>query len=102
MHNEFVRARALITRGWAKNHMATTRTGQPALYGANDAACWCLDGAIRASCGVDLETRDRMLEVVCKEIGVKDHTWIWSWNDAPERTRAEILRLLDRLVNRYA
>lgn len=61
----------------------------------------CAQTAISASCG---ECRDAAaLDVFCEAIGIEGEGRgksyrIWNWNDAPERTHAEVLAAFDRAI----
>lgn len=56
-------------------------------WGGN--GCWCLDGAIMEAKGE--ENTFRELALVCEAVGCDSAIY---WNDAPERTQAEVVAKL--------
>jgi len=90
-------ADVLITRGWH----------QGSYQGADGAVC--IAGAVHLACGYEIPAEDvsnrpesRIDEIVTLLVG----TWSWAdWNDAPERTFDEVLRvakLADELLDASA
>lgn len=77
---------------WIQGHYAMTRFGRPIGPLEAPAACWCTVGALtNTACGDGpwqwWESR-RYLERVIDRTGITD------WNDAPERTQAEVVSAL--------
>lgn len=91
------RALQFIVGGWTQGCLARTswRGRQVEVYGA-EARCFCLDGALqRASCELVGKPRGSgyMLAALTVE-GLLDGEWSTSWNDAPERTKGQVVDLL--------
>lgn len=74
---------------WTKGEFARNANGYPVLSRSNEACCWCLAGAVNVCYENNLEIRD-MLKT---RLG----TYISIWNDAPERTHADVINLCREL-----
>lgn len=88
------RARELITtHGWIQNS-----------YG-NETKGFCLFGAVDAAAYELRETKGEPLQVSITEIMMKlrsvsgHKTNAISWNDAPDRTKEEVLTLIDEVLS---
>lgn len=82
-------ARALIERGWCQRaFIKNTPFG----------CAYCADGAICATAGDGEGEYGPMLAALKRATGVPSHADIWSWNDTPERTQAEVLEAFDRAI----
>lgn len=82
-----------LKRGHTKEAFARDKSG--AMTGAtnHDAVCWCLYGAMI----VALRTSDN---IATYEVAVRRIIGTYSigeWNDAPERTQAEVVALAERV-----
>ena len=95
------RVRALLEapERWTQGAIACDGDGEMVSAHARTAVCWCMIGAInrcaaraRASVDVNLELR-RLLEKARGGTEPLDF-----WNDAPGRTHADVLALLDRVI----
>jgi hypothetical protein len=80
---------------WTQDTNARSSDGDEVLYHSDLADCWCLDGALlkltRHDGDVYLAVRKALpVDVLCV------------WNDAPERTHAEVLELLDKAIQSEA
>jgi hypothetical protein len=86
-------ARALIERGWTQGGYARTVGGR--IIGPKEAkaSCWCSLGAIFAVTDVD----DCYLVANAVEDAAETEN-IVHWNDAPERTQADVLAAFDRAI----
>jgi hypothetical protein len=89
-----VEARELIARGWAQKHLATDAFGRKVLPWEPAAECWCSYGAIAFAVGDGVG-----IASACAELrSAIGHGDIVPWNDAPERTQAEVLAAFDRAI----
>jgi hypothetical protein len=84
-------ARALIEGGWCQNYFRKD---------GGLRKCFCTDGAIIEV--IDSETpnqyRDACITFEAANGLQHDHTSIWQWNDAPERTQADVLAAFDKAI----
>jgi hypothetical protein len=83
---------------WIKGEDAADVIGQPLENGYDEGAvCWCLAGALEKVSG---RTQDCGVEPAYQAVDdlIVDATNVREWNDAPERTHAEVLALLDRAI----
>ncbi len=88
----FERAAELIEAGWTQRAMARSADGPPVAYNSDRACCFCMQGAVyRASPGVIGWQNPYWAEVVAR---VKNPV---TYNDAPERTPAEVADELRRI-----
>jgi hypothetical protein len=90
-------ARALIERGWTQGAPARTKGGVPVWGGESSAVCWCV---VSAMCRATPDGQTALLSVpLRKTIGLSDNGGgLTEWNDAPERTQAEVLAAFDRAI----
>lgn len=90
-------ARAKIERPecWTKGAFARDAVGGECMSSEPDAVCWCSDGAI----GAVIATTDVhdfcAFEALSRAIG---NLHVAEWNDAPERTHAEVLAAFDAAI----
>jgi hypothetical protein len=82
--------------GWAMDAI-----GLPTYYTDRQATCFCVDGAIRRiyGGGDDLAAENawyKFVEVAGIDIAARGGEEVWEWNDAPERTHAEVLEAVKR------
>lgn len=101
------RAAALCERGWTQGTAARYDDGSPAeCYRDNDAVCWCAIGAIsRASYETEGEARvlynaSELALIEWSVSAVSGYNSITAWNDAPERTQAEVVAALREAARR--
>lgn len=86
-------ARGYVEQGWTQGEDARDEAGDPTPPEGSRAVCWCMSGAcIRADPGsmgtaVNTPIRDAIGEY-----------WYVKWNDAPERTKEEVLAAFDRAI----
>lgn len=86
---------------WTQHVLARSALGFRVPPNSPTATCWCLRGALSSvsrpgpnrSQG---ELEIRAVLVLAKLLG--GHLHVWHWNDAPGRTQAEVLALLDRAI----
>lgn len=89
-------ARALIAKGWAQGAFARDKCGSKVLHYSPDACAWCLSGALRAAWGGSeeyLHARNFVVAVI-------GASCLPTWNDAPDRTKEDVLAALDEVISR--
>lgn len=92
------RAIALVERGWTKHAYARDAEGGNVDESAASACSWCIQGALfRAGAGT--EVQEAVEEEVATRTGAE---YIHEFNDAPERTKEEVLELLRCVRNKVA
>ena len=100
----------LIAARWILEHHEWT---QRVFHRVDDGKhCFCLGGAVNATLVADTDENGRALRSRAKqhlEHALRDENPVWisylytrytAWNDAPGRTKAEVLALLDRTIAR--
>lgn len=95
------RARALIERpeAWTKAADARLEDGRATLATSPNAVCWCSVGAIEAAVspgGYRPRLYHEATEFFRSAAGGPPR--ITFWNDAPERTHADVLAAFDRAI----
>jgi len=102
LHHGLVKARAMVERGWCQNK-------------SQNAGRVCLEAALamaaRGGVGFIIEhTPDsKQLVAMCyQELKARHDPWVvlgkcsvlhvWPWNDRPERTKADVLELMDAVL----
>lgn len=78
---------------WTQGHAARNEKGERVWYKSPEACCWCLVGAIN-KCYVPA-IRPEIFEKISDYINSR--AGISVWNDAPERTFAEVKALVEKL-----
>jgi len=78
---------------WTRYEYARTATGLPCSATSRQAVCWCLRGAVLYC----YDTETKRLNVLDKLESAVKGGFVVSYNDAPERTHAEILALVEKL-----
>jgi hypothetical protein len=90
-------ARALIAKGWTQGEFARTKTGRKTPPKSPSATCFCASGAvIRATGAAGVAEGLFSQEFRVLRQAVRGNVVIW--NDAPERTQAEVLQAFDRAI----
>jgi hypothetical protein len=97
-----MRARKLIEIGHAKGYAALDRDGNSlGEWSSPDACAWCIVGALNVAAETaDDETpegaalRSAAFDALAPFVG----TDFIGWNDAPERTQADVLAALDAAI----
>lgn len=93
-------ARNLLSRGWTRHTNARKSDGTPTYSGSSEATCWCINGALlRATSGFGY--LDSVYVHHHLYLDLRAHTGDQSlsqFNDAPDRTHAEIIELFDRAL----
>lgn len=91
-----LRAADLIEeRGWCQNHSAIDAAGVECVY--PEAVAFCAGGAINYV--ADIETYYTACDLLDKAVGMGDLGYI-TWNDDPERTKAEVVARLREAAER--
>lgn len=95
VRDHLIAARALIERGWCQRNYATDARGLAVEERDPSACAWCVLGAVwateQASGSSDVLARLR-------EAAKLRRRQLHDWNDAPGRTRADVLALFDRVI----
>lgn len=89
-----------IKKGWCQRAVAKTSIGIETKPRSNDAWSWCIVGAVLASCagkrvGLSKKAKQeyfRKIEAIRDILGV---VYLPTWNDDPDRTKAEVLEVLE-------
>ena len=92
--------RALIARPeqWTTGRYARNSDGLEVAFNADEATCFCLEGAVMRVAGGDSSANDRYRHIV-RAIEAVRPTYI-AFNDT--HTHAEVLELLDRIISAEA
>jgi hypothetical protein len=101
--------RVLIERGWSQHLAARDLLGNTVEPRDKAAVRWCLHGACMAVVGDIVVTNEdwarywRPLVAAAEEAGFPVHGWAphagpVRFNDAPGRTQAEVIALMDRAI----
>ena len=97
-----IHTRRLISRGFTKKVFARDFNGHQISADSIDAHSWCIAGAInRTFEGEDLaedKIGRHIRKLIYKEINY--YPSISKWNDKWYRTKASVLRMLDRVINK--
>jgi FMN-dependent NADH-azoreductase len=96
------RAADLVAEGWAQKTFARTRGGKDVLWNDHRAVCFCATGAVRRASGgtgyndLPWEIIDAAEAALMRVISADD---IPSWNDAADRTQAQVTRALRKAAD---
>lgn len=96
MKEELTAVRKLIEQGWTQGHYARNAEGDVADLMDNDACTFCLRGAIYRVTGYDEGKYLPIIQLLNSR--VYSFPGIINWNDAPGRTKAEVLDLIDETL----
>lgn len=90
-----MKIRELLTDAskWTQKVDARTKKGTPVNYFSAWAVCWCLVGMIYYCYPKNYDSYEVTIKII-QAIGTDN---IPGWNDAPERTFAEVKALVDQL-----
>jgi hypothetical protein len=91
-------ARALIERGWVQVLVAGDAKGRSAPLHSDTAVVFCPYGALQRVTVADNGLYGRLLELVKRAVGLGKGSSLIVWNDAPERTQAEVLAAFDKAI----
>jgi hypothetical protein len=82
----------LIKKGWTQGELARNDEGYPVNPNSPMSVCWCSTGAIWAA-HPEFEDRQR---ACAKFLSAIDYPSITGWNDAPERTHADVIAAFEK------
>lgn len=91
------KVRRVIERGWCQGALARDADGDKTEFNGPYACCWCLVGA---SCMVGPPSEPGRMPFTYKLLEVIDGDSRSSWNDKPDRTKAEVLAAIDETIAR--
>lgn len=91
------RVRALIAAGWTQHTQARNEFGAPRSPYEAEACQWCIWGAICASVPREDTVLARELR---RLLGFEMLIWLQDWNDAVDRTQAQVLARIDDAMAR--
>ena len=96
-HKLLIAARAKIADigCWTQHKWARDKNAREVNLLASSATCWCAEGAIRAV--ADCPEAVSAARKVLREAAGTEET-IVEWNDAGERTHAEVLAAFDKAI----
>lgn len=99
------RVRWVVDRGWIQGRFAISRRDQPVAAWSEAAVAWCLSGAMHrvAHQSPDVSPADRGIAAwaLLRSMSTPEKrycTSITTWNDAPNRTKSEVLAAIDSAV----
>ncbi len=81
-----------VRKGWCQHYYAKTADGHGTGVLNPEACSWCAVGAVN----VNDEARTELMET----LGFAPHPPVGIWNDAPERTQADVIALFERTIAR--
>lgn len=92
-----IAARALIEapERWTKGEFARNKEGEKCHANSDAASCYCMEGAILSQSG-KWPLKARACAIL--RASLASAITIPVWNDAPERTHAEVLAAFDRAI----
>lgn len=87
-------ARARIEKGWCQHVYALGPEGKGISARSPRASAWCPDGALFSR---DTESGTEAYVYFARAVHEANPGWsIWEWNDAPERTKEQVLAMFER------
>ena len=95
-------AELLARTGWIKGANARSVSGLRVNANSRMATCFCLFGAVQRVTGGNLVETEEALHLVGLYLGFTDKDMLQKivhWNDAKERTEAEVFAALEATVN---
>jgi hypothetical protein len=96
-HRVLLDAADLVARGWCQGHDAETASGAVVDALHTDAVRWCLYASVRMAVRGNEGAYDQAARVLRADRGP-----LWNWNDAPERTQADVVAALREAATRAA
>lgn len=94
--------RALIAQGWTQTYYAVDVDNNAVSSLSDNAVRWCLAGgltrAVFDNSAAEASTADRHAADEAIVRLLPDNMNAITWNDAPKRTQAEVLALLDQAI----
>lgn len=91
--SETLRAAAkLVNHGWTQGVSSRDARGHPVAISDSSAVSFCLLGSVsRSMTGRDVQDFNSIL---CRHLGFASSSKLVEWNDAPERTQKEVVKVL--------
>lgn len=99
--NRLRKARALIEKGWTQEAWARAADGANVPFSSRSAVCFCAAGALNRALqvgGHEWGLAEQSWQVLEDAIGVSSSSDVVKFNDAPERTQAEVLAAFDKAI----
>ena len=93
-------ARGLVKAGWCRGSMAKNRRGVGCSPTAHEAVRFCAHGAIKRA-AVDYRVDETVVSCYLKR-ALSVPSLLGTWNDAPTRTKKEVLDLFDKVIGAYS
>lgn len=87
------KARELVAKGWTRAGAAVRSDGGDTTYDSPAAVRFCMVGACWRA-GMGTNRGEAAVTVLAKLLG----TWPSNFNDAPERTKGQVLAAFDRAI----
>lgn len=101
VHSTLLAVRELIAvpERWVKGDWARSASGRDVFWGSEKAVCWCIRGAVNLVEQYSPSNSYRAQEkLALMATGKSELMALAEWNDAPQRTHADVLALLDRAL----
>ncbi|WNM70270.1 hypothetical protein [Myxococcus phage Mx1] len=93
-------AKALIEKGWTQGVAARDDEGIPVPSTSPVATCWCVYGALsRAEDNLGYQSGAPYAGAVDAIAGVSGKSLLAVWNDAPGRTKKEVLDTFQKAID---
>lgn len=83
---------------WTQGHFARRADGAKTGWTEEDASCFCVSGAIKRVAPASWEAWNKF-DAYCRQRGFAHMA---TWNDAPERTQAEVVAALRAAAEKAA
>jgi hypothetical protein len=98
-----VKSRDLITPkgSWTQRTMARDRHGSLVAPRSWDATCWCMSGAVLATCGAMTERYWEVMSVIARTIdptSTHAETTSITFNDDDKRKQTEVIDVFNRAI----
>jgi hypothetical protein len=99
MKHYWQQVRTLIEKGWVKAQYAMNKNGEAVDENDESACAFCISGAMQKVLhGNETRTSDYLKMHLALSKKVKTQ-FITHWNDAGVRTKEDVLRVIDELIN---
>ena len=86
----------LLRRGWCQGAFAMNAANQPTTWSNPKAVAWCFEGALLAATGAtEITPLLTRASAIARRLGGFGAMVVW--NDAPERTQAEVVALMEQV-----
>lgn len=90
-----IESRRLLEQGWTTRASARTDKGIPCEWDEAKACQWCSTGAMLRVASMFVPAHARALALLKEVLGVHS---VVAWNDAPGRTKEEVLAAFDAAI----